>query len=97
MYIATGPRSKYDGEVRLCPPRAMQGDSNNISSISFGVVALYFTEYDSWRGVIQLPTDSNALLGGNEADAICRQMGYTGAIVGSAISKSATSYNFDDC
>ena len=43
-------------------------------------------------------------LGGSEADAICRELGYTGVIPGSIATKSAyeslkvrPSYNFNHC
>lgn len=88
---------KYDGIIRLCPPDGINDDPNNITSVSFGVVALSFTDYTYWRGVLQRPTDKNAQLGGNEADAICRQLGYTGAIVGSAASKNSSGYTFEHC
>jgi hypothetical protein len=37
------------------------------------------------------------LLGSIEGDTICKQMGYTGAIPGSAVARSASSYTFDTC
>ena len=93
-YLDNKQLTPYNGEVRLCPPD--QEISSNIkSSISYGVPALYFAEYGVWRGIIQ--TQSNAFLGNTEANAICRQMGYTGAIPGSATARNASNYTFDNC
>ena len=87
----------YNGEIRLCPPDNVVRTPSNVSSISFGVVAIYFDTHKTWRGLIQI--SDNALLGSNEANAICQQLGYSDAIVGSAVSKSSviTSYTFKRC
>ena len=66
-----------------------------MSSISYGLVALRF--HSEWRGVTQISEDTKALLGGTEADAICRQLGYTDAVIGSAVARSATGYSFESC
>ena len=87
---------KYDSQLLLCPPY----DSDNTSSIfstSFGLVIMYSSKYDTWRGINQHNTSDP--LGGNEADAICRQLGFTGAISGSAVTQRALpqNYNFQHC
>ena len=84
----------YDGEIRLCPPDGTLNNPNsvNITSVSFGVVALNIGS--QWRGIVQL--SGAGLLGSNEANAICRQLGFTEAVIGSAVARSATNYNFDD-
>ena len=86
----------YNGEIRLCPPDSTLNNpnSNNITSVSFGVVALYipFGDRGYWRGIVQLSGGSSGLLSSNEANAICRQLGFTDAIVGSAVARSATNY-----
>ena len=98
-----GRLDPYDGEIRLCPPDSVVNDLNgNISSVSFGVVALYLSNIREWTGVIQLRAINssnkyNGLLDNNAANAICQQLGYTDAIVGSAIARSATGYTFDRC
>ena len=67
--------------------------ANNITSISFGVVALNIG--GQWRGIIQASGGSSGLLGSDEADAICRQLGFTDAVIGSAVARSSTSYSSD--
>ena len=72
----------YDGEVYLCPP-------NNFPSrysVSTGLVRLSL--HRQWRGINQ---NSPKPLGSREADSICRQLGYTGAVPNSAVTAKATS------
>lgn len=73
----------YDGQILLCPPDG----SNFTRSTSFGLVAIYLSKYGIWRGMNQ--KNSSAPLGGNEANSICQQLGYTTAIPGSAITRRA--------
>ena len=84
----------YNGYIMLCPP-----DNFNLTrrSNSFGLVAIYLTQHDSWRGLNQ-PNDSNPL-GVNEANAICQQLGYTMAVPGSTVTSRAvqTTYTFKHC
>ena len=89
----------YDGEIRLCPPDSAVNDLNNKSSTSFGVVSLHISFGDEglWRGIIQLSPGRDGFLSTNEANAICRQLGFTDAVVGSAVARSATGYSFDNC
>ena len=86
----------YDGEITLCPPDVPQGNAN-ITSSSFGVVTLYLQEHNVWRGINQNGTELKSFLGSFEADSICRQMGFTGAIPGSAITINASAYAFENC
>ena len=86
----------YSGEVGLCPSDGMIANdnaSNTITSISSGVVSLHLN--NQWRGINQ--ASGSIPLGGNEADAICRQMGYTHAAGGSALARVASSYTFTKC
>ena len=46
-----------------------------------------------WRGIIQASGGGGGLLSSDEADAICRQLGFTDAVVGSAVARSSTSYS----
>ena len=94
MYSVNKQLTPYDGEVRLCPPD-QEISGNTKSSVSYGVPALYFADYGVWRGILQ--AQSNAFLGNTEANAICRQMGFTGAIPGSATARNASNYTFDQC
>lgn len=92
------PQRPYDGEIRLCAPDNHTNyiESNIKVSVSFGVVGMYFDEHSVWRGINQFNAQTD-LLGSVEADTICKQMGYTGAIPGSAIARSASNYTFDTC
>ena len=89
----------YDGEIRLCPPDSTLNNPKNanITSVSFGVVALNIG--GQWRGIIQTSESGggSGLLGSNEADAICRQLGFTDAVIGSAVARSSTSYSYSNC
>ena len=92
------PLAPYDGQIGLC--HSDSANNSNISnnaktSTSFGVIGIYYKDYDAWRGVNQ--RDGQPPLGGNEADAICRQMGFTEAYPGSAMTINATDYTFDHC
>lgn len=71
----------YDGQIKLCPHN---NAPNNIST-SFGLITMFLK--NTWRGLNQ--PNGSAVLGTNEADTICRQLGYTGAIPGSAITRRA--------
>ena len=90
--------SYYDGQIALCPSDSAikaDRDAKTTTSVSFGVVSLYFKDRKHWRGLNQ--QSSSAPMGGNEADAICRQMGYTQALSESAIARDASGYTFNDC
>ena len=76
----------YDSQLLLCPPDQAD-DISGIYSTSFGLVVMYSSKYGIWRGLNQ-PNDS-AALGGNEADTICRQLGFTDAVPGSAVTERA--------
>ena len=87
LYLTTG---KYYGQIMLCPP-----DDTLISS--FGMIIIYSSKYDTWRGLNQATLTSDVALETNEADTICRQLGYTGARPGSAVTKQAVYNNFEQC
>ena len=81
----------YNGKVALCP---IDTTSPNIYSTSFGLVGIYYQDYGAGKGINQR---DGKLLGTYEADAICRQMGFTGAYPGTAVTRSADNYNFSHC
>ena len=82
----------YDGQIMLCPP----DDTLAYDISSFGMIVMYLSKYNTWRGLNQ-PNNSVAL-GTNEADTICRQLGYTGARPGSAVTRRAVpDYTFHHC
>ena len=91
------PLNSYDGQVALCPSEDAINNDTIKSSTSYGVISLYFDRYDLkvWRGVNL--HNISAPLGSNEADAICRQMGYTGSITRTIITRKAAEYSFDNC
>ena len=80
----------YDGQIALCPV-----NSPNISSTSFGLVGIYYKDYGAWKGVNQ--RRGGKQLGAYEADAICRQMGFTGAYPGTAVIRNVENYDFQQC
>ena len=86
------PLKPYNGKLALCPTDNATSDPNIRLSVSFGMVSLYFASHGTWRGL-----DTSALLGTTEANAICRQMGYTGAVLGSATALSASDRTVDMC
>ena len=92
------PLAPYDGQVALCPSdNALISDAteNVTTSTSFGVISIYYKDQDEWRGVNQ--RSGQPALKGNEADAICRQMGFTEAYPGSAVTINASDYTFKSC
>jgi hypothetical protein len=80
----------FDGQVRLCPPKQFPKNQ----SVSTGLVLIYL--HKDWRGINQ-PKDSAYPLGSHEADSICRQLGYTGAVVNSAKPWNATLDDYSSC
>ena len=95
------PLPPYDGQVVLCPSQLV--GITNRRSTSFGVVGVRL--HNKVMGVSQPVAGNNKEskpLGGSEADAICRELGYTGVIPGSIATKSAYEslrppYNFNHC
>ena len=83
------PLEPYDGQVALCP---VANTSADIYSTSFGLIGIYYTDYGAWKGINQ-----RKLLGAYEADTICRQMGFTGAYSGTAITRIVENYDFSKC
>ena len=74
--------SPYDGQVVLCPPQLI-GVTNKWST-SFGAIGVRL--HDKLLTISQPAADSgkeSQPLGVSEADAICRQLEYTGVIPGS--------------
>ena len=92
------PLAPYDGQVALCySDSAHNSNTNNniTTSTSFGVIGIYYKDYSEWRGINQ--RGGQPVLKGNEADTICRQMGFTEAYPGSAMTITASNYTFDHC
>ena len=95
------PLPPYDGQVVLCPPQFV-GTAYKRST-SFGVIGVRL--HNKVMAVSQPVAANNKEskpLGGSEADAICRELGYTGVIPGSIATKSAYEhlrppYNFNHC
>ena len=80
----------FDGHIRLCPPRGFPVGNQSVST---GLVLISF--HNEWRGINQ--QNPGYPLGSREADSICKQLGYTGAVVNSAKPWNATSENYNSC
>ena len=82
---------KYDGQVILCPPQFDNvGGTIYKRSASFGVIGVRL--HNKLMTISQPVAGSgkeSQPLGSSEADAICRELGYTGVIPGSIATKSA--------
>ena len=89
----TKPLDPYDGQVALCPTD--DTNSSDIFSTSFGLVGIYYQQYEAWKGIYQ--RRDGKPLGVYEADAICRQMGFTGAYPGTAVAISVNNHSFSNC
>ena len=97
------PLPPYDGQVILCPPQLV--GTTYKRSTSFGVVGVRL--HNKVMAVSQPVAADNKEskpLGGSEADAICRELGYTGVIPGSIATKNTYEhismrppYNFNHC
>lgn len=80
-----------DTQIKLCPPYNASTDNNTL----FGLITMYLSGNDSWRGLNQ---PDNHRLGKNEADTICRQLGYAEAVPGSAVTRrELLDYDFNHC
>ena len=90
------PLDPYDGQVTLCPASDTIWNSTIKSSTSFGLVGLYYTYNNDgdWKGINQ---GDEWLLTANASDTICRQMGFTGAYPGTAVTQNVDEYNFTFC
>ena len=76
--------SPYVGQVRLCSPN---GFPDGVKSVSMGLVQIYL--YGAWGGINQY--NSSHPLGSYTGDSICRQLGYTNAVAGSAMTQMSAS------
>ena len=85
------PLDPYDGQVLLCP---MDSNSVNKSSTSYGLVGIYYKDYEATQGINQRGEQP---LGGYEADAICQSMGFTGAYSGSAVTRNVDNLPYSKC
>ena len=80
----------YKGQVYLCPPKDFQTGN---CSVSTGVVFIW--AYSEWRGINQ--NSSDFPLASHVADSICRQLGFTNAVVNSAVTLNSTSLDYSHC
>ena len=86
------PLPPYNGQLALCPADSATDDPDVKLSVSSGMVSLYLKLDGTWRGL-----NTKTLLGTTEANTICRQMGFTGAVPGSAVQRSASASTFKKC
>ena len=85
------PERITDTQIKLCPPHNASTTNNAL----FGLITMYLSGNDSWRGLNQ-PDDHR--LSENEADTICRQLGYEEAVPGSAVTRREfPDYDFNHC
>ena len=80
----------YNGQVHLCPPKDFRTSK---CSVSTGLVLIW--TYQEWRGINQ--NSSSFPLSSHVADSICRQLGFTNAVVNSAVTLNSTSLNYSHC
>ena len=90
------PLDPYDGQVTLCPTNNTSWNGTIKSSTSFGLVGIYYTRNNDgdWKGINQ---KDERRLTAITSDTICRQMGFTGAYPGTAVTQNAEQYNFSSC
>ena len=86
----TKPLAPYDGQVLLCPVDS-PSVSVNKSSTSYGLVGVYYEDNGATKGINQKEEQP---LGSYEADAICQNMGFTGAYPGSAVTRNVDNSSF---
>ena len=85
------PLASYDGQVSLCP---VDYNGTDKLSTSFGLVRVHYVQNGATKGINQ---KGDTPLGGIEADAVCRQMGFTGAYPRSAMTREVYNYTFNNC
>ena len=84
----------YEGKVQLCPPDNVIDDMSYLArQISFGIVSVYMNSL--WGSVNENSTSS---FGYNQANSICKQLGFTGAVKDSVRTVNTySSYSFTRC
>ena len=87
---ALNSSSHYKGQVYLCPPDEFPTGK---CSVSTGLVRIW--AYNEWRGINQ--NSSKSPLGSHVADSICRQLGYTNAVMNSAMTLNSTTLSYSHC
>ena len=92
-YIIVGPPTQpmYDGQIYLCPH---DNFPTGRCSVSTGLVQLHL--YDQLRGINQ-KVNVSPRLDSYVADSICRQLGYTNAVLIGAVTLKATKQSYSHC
>ncbi len=85
----------YNGQVQLCPPDEVIDDSTYPArQVSFGIVSTYLHSF--WGS---LNENSSSMVGYDQTNNICKQLGFTGAVRDSArtVSSNKGQYSFTNC
>ena len=85
----------YKGQVQLCPPDEVIDDSAYPArQVSFGIVSIYLNSL--WGS---LNENSTSMVGYDQTNSICKQLGFTGAVRDSArtVSSYKGQYSFTTC
>ena len=85
----------YNGQVQLCPPDEVIDDSTYPArQVSFGIVSTYLHSF--WGS---LNENSSSMVGYDQTNNICKQLGFTGAVRDSArtVSSYKGQYSFTNC
>ena len=87
----------YPGQVQLCPPDQLtsESDTNPALQVSMGIVSVY--EHELWASLNE--NNSSNRVTHQQANSICQQMGFTGAVVDSirTVGSYAGQYTFTNC
>ena len=85
----------YEGQVQLCPPDEFGNETNPAAQVSMGIVSVF--ENTQWGSLNE--NDSNYRITHQQANSICRHLGFTGAVVDSArtVQSYAGQYTFSRC
>ena len=88
LYTENSTSQKYDGQLKLC-----HSDDFPVGrrSVSTGLVQIYLNK--QLRGINQ----KTQRLQSHVADSICRQLGYTNAVLNSPVIVSITKQNYTNC
>ncbi len=87
-------KDTYPGQVQLCPPdQIIDNSTYPAQQISFGIISVNLGSM--WGSVNE---NSNTMIGSNQVNGVCQQLGFTGAVRNSARTVSSySSYTFTHC
>ena len=92
----------YQGQVQLCPPDQLTSDTSHTTiprpalQVSMGIVSVF--ERKLWGSLNYGDYGTGVTVTHQQANSICRQLGFTGAVVDSARTVgNYGQYNFTNC